>query len=376
MKTSRRFSKLAVEHRQLWVEHHRRRPTEIRGPHGELLWALIHRSVQPVLPTPVASHRVTPELAWRVAAERIAVLVTLRGKVAAALRPLTARSECEELEPEELLRCADPGFCGSRNAMLEAIVNGERSRVLFQLHDLLLAQLRPVPPPAPAARVTVPAPLKPRQDEQPRNPSIEVIEDHPDEELEPNSIPLRSSTPLTPEQTQRVEQHTDLVRRLARLLSRRIGPSIGLSRGELESAGNEALVWAARRYDPSRPASFGTYAHYRVYGAMMDAIRQEWRISGYYEHPLVHLAAALTPSPEQALIAADERSRVRTLIDQLKERERALVDAVYGQDRTLTELAKATGVHASTICRRHAKILERLGKRLRAQEWSIVPLNS
>ena len=78
------------------------------------------------------------------------------------------------------------------------------------------------------------------------------------------------SPPLSDEQAARVARHTDLVKRIARSIHFQIGQ---LDVDELASVGNEALVGAAMRYDPSSGASFSTYAHYRIRGAMIDAIR-------------------------------------------------------------------------------------------------------
>ena len=79
------------------------------------------------------------------------------------------------------------------------------------------------------------------------------------------------SPPLSDEQAARVERHTDLVRKLARRVAREIGV---MAVDELESVGNEALVRSAMRYDPESAATFSTYAHYRVRGAMIDEVRK------------------------------------------------------------------------------------------------------
>ena len=79
------------------------------------------------------------------------------------------------------------------------------------------------------------------------------------------------SPPLSSEQAIRVERHTALVARLARSIAK--GGISVLSVEELESVGNEALVRCALRYDPNSEASFSTFAHYRVRGAMIDAVR-------------------------------------------------------------------------------------------------------
>lgn len=369
---SKRFSKAALERRKLWFEHHRRRPTPIEGPEGEALFALVHRSERPLLPTPIASHRLTPEFAWRVADERIAVLVALRGQVAALLRPLTRVSDCDEPEPQELLRCSDGDFRRRRNELLNAISQGQQARALLQYYDLLLAQLCPLPSPAPEVRLPASRSSLSARDDAPPPMTVEALEPI-DDGLLPSSRPSSSrgnetkpGRPLTSEQAQRAELAIALVPRLARRVSHVVGRTV-LSDSQLQSVGNEALVYAARRYDPSRPASFRTFAGYRVYGAMMDAVRNEGR--GRYDRPLMcRDEAAPEFNPERALIAADERARLWTVVEQLEPRERALVEALYVEEDTMMAYARQLGVHTSTISRRHGQILTRLRKRLLAQD--------
>lgn len=43
---------------------------------------------------------------------------------------------------------------------------------------------------------------------------------------------------------------------------------------DLVGAGQEGLLDASRRFEPDRGASFSTYAHYRVRGAMLDHVRE------------------------------------------------------------------------------------------------------
>lgn len=65
-------------------------------------------------------------------------------------------------------------------------------------------------------------------------------------------------------------RHSDLVRQMALAMRRRLAP--GASVDDLVGAGNLGLVEAARRFDPSK-ASFGTFARYRIRGAMTDSLR-------------------------------------------------------------------------------------------------------
>ncbi|PRQ02896.1 RNA polymerase sigma-D factor [Enhygromyxa salina] len=231
------------------------------------------------------------------------------------------------------------------------------------------------------------------------------------------------SPPLSDEQAAKVERHTDLVRKIARQVARKVAV---MSVDELESVGNEALVRSAMRYDPSSRASFATYAHYRVRGAMIDAVRKRTpgrrkqqralqrlattqallsqaaedqdarRASGHRQtleqrvetarelvrraalavrlsEPdgrLVERAVADEPDPEQLLLDADARSRLWALVDELEPQQHQLIKAIYIHGRTMKELAVELDTSIATISRRHAKILDRLTKRARAQDWS------
>ncbi|WP_268891108.1 sigma-70 family RNA polymerase sigma factor, partial [Cellulomonas citrea] len=59
----------------------------------------------------------------------------------------------------------------------------------------------------------------------------------------------------------------------------RVPPTV--SRDELVSAGNLALVMAARAYDPSTGVPFSRYAALRISGALLDELRSmDWATRG------------------------------------------------------------------------------------------------
>ncbi|NVB40900.1 sigma-70 family RNA polymerase sigma factor [Pseudenhygromyxa sp. WMMC2535] len=229
------------------------------------------------------------------------------------------------------------------------------------------------------------------------------------------------SPPLSEDQAARAERHAELVKRVARSVSR-WSSTLGVD--ELESVGNEALVRAAMRYDPGQEASFSTFAYYRVRGAMIDAIRKRTPARRKQKRALVRLeatqallgnaaedqaarqaageratleqrvaaarelvrratlavcmsetsgaavdhVAAGEPDPEQALVDADRLVWLRTMVDELDAEERALIDAIYVRGYTMKDYAKELGMNASTISRRHARLLARLAKRARTLE--------
>jgi RNA polymerase sigma factor for flagellar operon FliA len=236
------------------------------------------------------------------------------------------------------------------------------------------------------------------------------------------------SPPLSDDQAARVERHTYLVPRIARKVALDLGIHGNLD--DLESVGNEALVRSAMRYDPSGPASFSTYAYYRIRGAMIDDVRKRTPGRRKYKRALVRLEATQAllveaaeaqdaqarsgqrqtleqrvelarelvrkaalavclseplsnveedivpgeePDPEQLLLDADTRSRVWELVDELDDDQRALVKALYVQGLQMKEIAEQLGTSVATISRRHARIVELLGKRARARNWKPRP---
>lgn len=72
-----------------------------------------------------------------------------------------------------------------------------------------------------------------------------------------------------------VRQHAPLVKRIAHHLMARLPASVQVD--DLIQAGMIGLLEASRKYEPSKGASFETYAGIRIRGAMMDEIRKgDW----------------------------------------------------------------------------------------------------
>ncbi len=72
-----------------------------------------------------------------------------------------------------------------------------------------------------------------------------------------------------------VEDYVDLVKRIAQHMIVRMPASVQLE--DLIQSGMIGLIEASRKYDPSRGASFDTYAGIRIRGAIVDEIRKgDW----------------------------------------------------------------------------------------------------
>ena len=85
---------------------------------------------------------------------------------------------------------------------------------------------------------------------------------------------IQSESPLML-RDQRISSYMPLVRRIAYQLSARLPECV--SQEDMLQAGIIGLVEAANNYDPSKRASFGTYAGIRIRGAMIDELRRgDW----------------------------------------------------------------------------------------------------
>jgi RNA polymerase sigma factor for flagellar operon FliA len=226
-----------------------------------------------------------------------------------------------------------------------------------------------------------------------------------------------TSAKLTPEQQRWVERAAPKVRALARSLA----PSTPhASLDELESAGLEGLVQAALRFDPTAGVPFRSFAHYRVRGAMIDAareaapaIRRRSRAMKLLHATQALLEQAQKRQPraedgdprslaekvqaaadlvarttaavimsklpprapdsvvapdddaEAVLLAAEERGLLGRVLQESEDEDRALIEAVYFRGLSMAEYAAQIGRNKSTVSRHHARVMDRLAKRMR-----------
>ena len=221
---------------------------------------------------------------------------------------------------------------------------------------------------------------------------------------------------------QRVLEYLPLVRHIVNKITRQISPNVELD--DLISAGTLGLVQAAKSFDPSKEASFKTYAYIRVRGAILDELRGSTFIpSNVYKQIRAvrrtyvkitaqkgsppsdeELAAKLEisneqlyrlleqarrqhflsihglseeepvlgtflppddlPSPASQAEHKDMLARLTQVIQQLPERDRMIILLYYERDLTMKEIAKVFEVSESRISQLHASALLKLSMQL------------
>ena len=190
----------------------------------------------------------------------------------------------------------------------------------------------------------------------------------------------------------------------------RVPPTV--SRDELTSAGNMALVLAARAYDPTTGVPFARYAALRIAGALLDELRSmDWATRGARrrarelgnaadslraslgrtptrqelaanlgtnvaavdaarqdaerrvlsidatDHPVTETYQDDAETPEEALLSGERVHWLRTAVACLPVRLRAVVEGLFIADRSVAELADELGVTQSRISQMRTEAL-------------------
>lgn len=191
-----------------------------------------------------------------------------------------------------------------------------------------------------------------------------------------------ASPSITPALRALVERHLHLVENVARRLAKR--PSSQLF-DDLRSYGNEALVLAALRYDPSHNVPFQAFAIAQIRWAMLTGLRGERVVRRY----LTSVADTASPSPgwvpsgaranlqglsdsafgeDEVVSREDElvrRELVRSHLAGLKNAEREVLVRRYYEGAELKDLVAPKRSYA-TVRRRHQAALAKLETRIRS----------
>jgi RNA polymerase sigma factor for flagellar operon FliA len=223
--------------------------------------------------------------------------------------------------------------------------------------------------------------------------------------------------------TELVQRHSDLVRRIAHHLAARLPASVDI--GDLIQAGLIGLLEAARHYSGTHGASFETYAGIRIRGAMLDELRRgDWAprsvhrrlreigatmraieqehgreardgevaerlgidLDEYHRHlqdasqcQVLSISgpesgdddlecADPQDGPQQEVEQAEFQQELAAAIDNLPEREKLVLSLYYDDELNLREIGEVLEVSESRVCQIHGQALLRLRGRL--GDWS------
>lgn len=202
-----------------------------------------------------------------------------------------------------------------------------------------------------------------------------------------------------------VQEHQPLVKKIAHRVRAELDLTCELD--DLIAFGYHGLLEARQRFDATRGVQFTTFAYYRVRGSILDGVRKmaylprrvhqkrraaealDWAIESKGEERAANpeatadaeatlaavddvlgkitatfmLAAvgqdesASPESPEEQLIGATEKQRLRNALDVLPERELIVVRGMYFEGRNLDDIGAELGISKSWACRIHTRAL-------------------
>lgn len=223
-----------------------------------------------------------------------------------------------------------------------------------------------------------------------------------------------------------IREYAPLVKYIAQRLALKLPRHIEMD--DLISTGVMGLLDAIEKYDPGRDVKFGTYAQFRIKGAMLDGLREmDWvprsvrdraeeigsiyealekrlgrpateeEVSGEMGMPLdefmqmlggLNGAAILNmedlssgedislldtvPDPNgsdpHALLAKDELKEILgKAIDSLPEKERLVVTLYYYEELTMKEAGAALNLTESRVCQLHTQAMLRLRGKMKGK---------
>lgn len=138
---------------------------------------------------------------------------------------------------------------------------------------------------------------------------------------------------------QLVREQTPLVKRIALHLLGRLPDSVQLD--DLMQAGMIGLLEAAAKYDPSRGASFETYAGIRIRGAIVDEIRRGDWVPRSVHRNARRIAEAIRKVEEREGRDAQDREVAAELGMEMDDYYSCLSDASTGRLFSLDEMEEA-----------------------------------
>lgn len=179
------------------------------------------------------------------------------------------------------------------------------------------------------------------------------------------SVP--SSDDATPDIEALVVENLPLVGYQVTETLHKLPPTV--AREDLESAGRLALVLAARAYDPSTGVPFARYAALRIRGALIDELRSmDWASRGARRRARElagaedRLAASLGRTPTREELAAVLGTDVETVDAARRDAERRVLslDVFHDAGLDVSALGTAPGTQDAPTPEEHVLVTERL----------------
>jgi RNA polymerase sigma factor for flagellar operon FliA len=155
-----------------------------------------------------------------------------------------------------------------------------------------------------------------------------------------------------------IAEHTETVKKIAGMFKKRLPQHVGFN--EIYQTGLIGLWKAAHDYDPTKGASFSTYAGIRIRGEIMDEIREysDRTRRGIPKFERVEFDESECEDIDQSMTMGDpceqlEKQQLERVIEQAIEKltpREAETLSLYQSGSTLYEIGALFGVSESRAC--------------------------
>ena len=163
----------------------------------------------------------------------------------------------------------------------------------------------------------------------------------------------------TSERDALIAQYTEYARTLVKDVSRNVPRFV--RREDLMAAGIEGLVEAATRFDPTKGASFKTFAYYRVRGAAIDHIRRAAQRDPY------NRARASAAAAADDLVQAQLGEQSKSVTGDVGEAATALAGILDAAATAFTMGECASALHSESAVRDGEDAVEAIARRQDAE---------
>jgi RNA polymerase sigma factor (sigma-70 family) len=130
---------------------------------------------------------------------------------------------------------------------------------------------------------------------------------------------------------------------------------------EIDAEAVASACHAMRIFDPERGLSLASFVYHQVLASALARYRKEWNYALRY---------GLSPSSENHLVGLDdvenrfaadqEEKKLKGLMTDLAESDRRLIESLFWDGRTETEVAGRLGISQQAVSKRKRKILNKL----------------
>jgi RNA polymerase sigma factor (sigma-70 family) len=134
---------------------------------------------------------------------------------------------------------------------------------------------------------------------------------------------------------------------------------------EIDAESVASACHAIQIFDPERGPSLASFVYHYVLSSALSRYRQEWTYALRYGLPPSSEGHPVsTDDVEERFVADQEEKRIRRLMTDLPENDRRLIESLYWDGRTETEVAGGLGISQQAVCKRKHKILSGLRSNL------------